>query len=264
MEIRSNTEEQIKGASLSALAREAESPSGGKSKDGLPGVIRTVEGANGGTYQQAVVGYSGLVMDVPAGMKAKILHDERPSPNQMALMESLVEDAAIGYGLPPEVIYKMSKLTGPGVRMVLDLAESWVKDEQEELTSWAERVWIYTIAKEIKYGGLRMPKDGVWWRVGFKRGRSLTIDRSKEMKSRMEAVEGGYDTAENFCEEFFGMDADEVDDAHIARVASRMEKCKAQGVPYEVAYPPRQGAAAAGSGQGPGAGGQGEGEEEEI
>lgn len=245
MEIRSNTKEQIKGASLTALARESDRPEGGKNTTGLPGVLRSTEAGNGGTYAQAVVGYSGQVVDFPPGVKGKILHDERPSPNQMEFMDSLVEDVALGFGLPPAVIYKMSKLTGPGVRMVLDLADAWIKQQQEELWKWCERVWVYTIAKEIKYGGLRMPKDGVWWRVGFKRGRSLTIDRSKEMKTRMEAVEGGYDTAENFCEEFFGMDADEVDDAHIARVQARMEKCKAAGVPYEVAYPPRQGAAVA-------------------
>lgn len=275
MEVRSNTKKAIKVASEFGAVRQSSNASVPRSHQGISGPpsyeARTRAGNTDAgepatvteIVETSAVFAPGQIPRLASGEELKILHDSRPSPNQMEFMDSLMEDVAIGFGLPPEVICKMSKLTGPGVRMVLDLADAWIKQEQEELLKWCERVWIYTIAKEIKYGGLRMPKDGVWWRVGFKRGRSLTIDRSKEMKSRMEAVESGYDTAENFCEEFFGMDADEVDDSHIARVKSRMEKCEKAGVPYEVAYPPRQGAAVGSGAGGQGPGGGGEEEEEE-
>ncbi len=245
MEIRADTKTGIKGASLASMVREMEANApGGKAKDGLPGILSSVRAPNGGDYGTAKVWAGGQVIDLPPGVTAKILHDDRPSANQMEMMDSLVRDAALGFGLPPEVLYQMQRLTGPGVRLVLDLADSWIRDQQEHLDGWVSLVWSYFIAREIRHGGLRFPKDERWWSHKISGSRNLTIDRSKEMKSRLDVLESGLDTAENFCEEFFGADADDVDDAHLARMAARMEKCAALGIPYDRAFPPRQGAAA--------------------
>lgn len=245
MEVRADTKTGIKGSSLASMVREMEaSAPGGKAKDGLPGILGTTRAPNGGDYGTAKVWAGGQVLDLPPGVTAKILHDDRPSPNQMDFMDSLVRDAALGFGLPPEVLYQMQKMTGPGIRFVMDVADSWIRDQQEHLDGWVSLVWTYFVAREIKYGGLRRPTDPRWWSHAISGTRNLTIDRSKEMKARMDAVDSGFDTAENFCEEMFGTDADHVDDARLTRIQARMAKCEELGIPYDRAFPPRQGAAA--------------------
>lgn len=258
-EIRALVKGGIKTSHLFGAIRQASNPTIPRSKLGITGATghetRTRAGNTAAgdpasvtdNFEVSHVWGGNQIPRLPTGEELKILHDSRPSPNQMEFMETLARDMSVGYGLPPEVIVHMTGLTGPGIRYVLDVADRWIKNRQATLENWCRRVWIYTIAKEIKAGRLPMPKDPRWWKVDFIPQRSLTIDRGRDMRSRMEAVEAGLDTAANFTEEFFGFTATQANRAHIRNVKERMALCEEEGVPFEIAYPPKQGAAAAAS-----------------
>jgi len=255
-EIRGLIKGAIKTSALFGAVREVSSTTVPRSRQGLagaPGYENRTRPGNTSAGEAASITERFEVSNVwggnqiprlPSGEELKILHDARPSPNQMAFMDILARDISVGYGLPPEVTWHMAGLTGPGVRFVLDVADRWIKARQATLENWCRRVWVYTIAKEIKTGRLPRPSDPRWWAVDFIPQRNLTIDRGRDLRGRMEAVDAGLDSEENFCEEMFGTTAGAVRRLRVNGIAEKMALCEAAGVPYEVAYPPKAGTAA--------------------
>ncbi len=255
-EIRALVKGGIKTSHLFGAVRQASSPTVPRSRQGLagaPGYESRTRAGNTTAGEAATVTERFEISNVwggnqiprlPSGEELKILHDSRPAQNQMDFMEILARDMSIGFGLDLEVTWQVAGLTGPSVRFVLDKADRWIRNRQATLENWCRRVWVYTIAKEIKSGRLPRPKDPRWWKVNFIPQRNLTIDRGRDLRGRMDAVEAGYDTASNFTEEFFGLTATDVNRAHIRNVKERLRMCEEDGVPYEIAYPPRAGTAA--------------------
>lgn len=268
-EIRADTKKNIKAAAQVGLAAytEAGAPQT-KAKDGMPGVlakqrVQVSDGAGGTTEGQMETRriYSGsTIADLPPGKRLEVLHDARPSPNQMAFSDELIRDIAVGFGLPPEIIWKMINLTGPGVRFVMDYASRWIEEEQDELAEWAERVWLYFTAWEIAHGHLELPGgDADWMEVEFLPQRDLTIDRGKEGKLDLEILDRGLGTEADFHRKMSGKDFEEQTTRHIEEVSFKLKECERLGVDFEKAYPPRAGAAPVE----PANGGKGEKEETE-
>jgi capsid protein len=228
------------------IEKQGGSPASG-GKVGLPGAMANVAaGPDGAEVPMASVwGTGGNVARLNPGEVLKILNDGRPHENQMEFVRALVRDMSTGYGLPAEVIHEMSRMTGPGVRFVMDIADRWIKARQKTLRNWCRRVWVYTIAKEISSGRLPMPKDEArWWNAKFIPLRNLTIDRGREASSRMDALDRGYDTEENYHAEMNGTYWQDAARQRIQEIRFKQEECDRQGVPYERAFPPRAGAAA--------------------
>ena len=256
-EIRALVKGGIKTSHLFGAVRQASSPTVPRSRQGLagaPGYESRTRSGNTAAGEAATITEKFEISNVwggnqiprlPSGEELKILHDSRPAQNQMDFMEILGRDMSIGYGLDLEVTWHVAGLTGPSVRFVLDKADRWIRNRQATLENWCRRVWVYAIAKEIKSGRLPMPADPRWWQVNFIPQRNLTIDRGRDLRGRMEAVAAGYDSEENFCEEMFGTTATAVRRAHIYGVREKMDFCEEAGVPFEVAYPPKAGAAPA-------------------
>jgi hypothetical protein len=93
-------------------------------------------------------------------------------------------------------------------------------------------------------GHAQAPAAGDWLAIEWIPQRDLTIDRGRDLRGRMEAVDAGLDSEENFCEEMFGTTAGAVRRLRVNGIAEKMALCEAAGVPYEVAYPPKAGTAA--------------------
>lgn len=217
------------------------------SKGGLPMATGTATSAVDGTpYESGKVwGGGSTISRLNPGEKINILTDGRPHPNSMEFVETLIFDMATGFGLPVEVIGKMMRLTGPGVRFVMDRADRWIKCRQLLQERWARRVWTYFIAKEIKAGRLPMPQGGRWWGVKFTSQRNLTIDRAKEARQRQDAIDQGLGTAADWYEVLDGADWQEQYRQRIAEVKFGLQECAAEQVPYDLVFKPRQGAAPA-------------------
>lgn len=191
----------IKASSLFGAVREMEGNAVPRARLGITGPGSTAAtNTTGENVEVSKVWDGAQIPRLTPGEKMKILADERPHPNVRQFVLDLVRDICVGFGgLQPEVVWEMGRLTGPGVRFILDVADRWIKDQQALDRRWCRRVWVYFIAKEIKAGRLPMPaagKDGVarWWNVQFVSQRNLTIDRGKESKSRREEIAAGVST----------------------------------------------------------------------
>ena len=249
-EVWANYKKAIKVSSLFGAVREMDAGSTPRSRMGLAGPASTAETNTAGVNVETSVVYGGgQIPRLDPGEKLKTLQDERPHPNVAEFVSTLIRDISTGFGdLSIEVIWEMGRLTGPGVRFVLDKADRWIKDQQRIDRRWCKRVWVYYIAKEIKAGRLPMPKgkDGKparWWNVSFTSQRNLTIDRTKESRSRLDEIDAGVGTWSGW---------DDVDGTHwkdrtrqrIREVKFALAECAAEGVPIEMVVKPRQGTAA--------------------
>lgn len=185
------------------------------------------------------------------GEKWKILTDGRPHPNQQAFVETLIRDISMGFRLPPEVVWHMQKLTGPGVRYIMEFAGRWIEEKQLELLDWCHRVVVYHLCKEIKAGRLEQPEDDGWMqRIGYIPRRSLTIDRGKESQQRMNEIYAGAGTLGDWYADVDGADGRDKMGERIREVAwakkecARVSKKEKVEVRYEEVFRPQQGAAA--------------------
>ena len=250
-EVWANFKKAIKASSLITAVRELDSNAPApRARHGLTGPpVRMESGVDGVNVEVSAVWNGGQIPQLPAGEKMKILTDQRPHPNVRELVNDLIRDICVGFGgLQPEVVWQMGRLSGPGVRFILDTADRWIKIQQRYDRRWCRRVWVYFIAKEIKAGRLRMPlnADGTparWWAVNFTSQRNLTIDRTKESKSRLDEIEAGVSTWSGW-DDIDGMFWKERTRQRVREVKYAMEMCEEEKVGFDVVFPRRQGAAA--------------------
>lgn len=246
----------IKVASLSGavIERDGQTPVT-RAKQGIVGAPSATVTHSGEKFRHDNVWDGGQIPTLEPGSRMKILNDQRPSPEQRQLVLDLKRDIAEGFGLPVEVIDEMGRMTGPGIRFVMDVAGNWIRCRQKRQKRWARAVWRYVIACGIESGRLRMPtpapaptsKGGEprakWWSVSFTSQRLLTIDRGKESKARMDELDAGVATYADF-EEFDGRDWRDRGIAKIRQTRFYMDECEKAGVPFEVVFRSRAGTAA--------------------
>jgi len=262
-EINGFTKKAIKTAALFGIVRQVNNPNVPRSHMGIAGApaqeVRTRAGNTAAGEPETVterfetsgVFQDGQIPRLPTGEEAKILHDSRPHPNQQAFKADLIRQISVGYGLAPEVVWQMAGLTGPGVRFELDKAGRWVDMRRLALLfPWNRTVYLYWLAKEMKYGGLRMPqakagKPVRWWAHDYVAQRDLTIDRGKEGKQRMDAIDAGLGTWASWYQEMEGKDWQGPIRQRVKEVKFAKEECAAAGLEYEEVFKPRQGTAVA-------------------
>ncbi len=189
----------IKTASLFGAVIENSGQNIPAGRQGMVGGLATgTSAATGDKFEVARVWNPAQVPELAAGRTMKVLSDARPHPNQMEFEAALVREMAIGFGLHPEVIYHMQKLTGPGVRFVLDVTDRWIKARQQIQRRFVNRVVRRYLACEIDRGRLAMPADGIWWRLKLVPQRSLTIDRGQVSRARLDEIDAGVGTWEGW------------------------------------------------------------------
>lgn len=240
-EVWANLKKAIKASSLFGAIREMDGTAPPRSRTGLAGpVARAETGTSGENVEASKVWNGAQIARLTPGEKMKILSDTRPHPNVREFVMDLMRDIATGFGLPPEVCWEMGRLTGPGVRFILDVSDRWIKNQQRIDRRWCRRVWVYYIAKEIKAGRLPLPKakagmEARWWGVAFTSQRNLTIDRGKESSSRIKEIEAGVATWSGW---------DDVDGnfwkdrtrQRVREVKFAQEECAAAGIDYAAVF----------------------------
>jgi len=154
--------------------------------------LRTpVKTDNGTTINLHDILESSQVPNLEAGQSVKVLHDARPHPNQQTFLEELIRDIAWGVGVSPEIIWRISGLTGPATRYVMAELERWIEGQQALLQRACQRYWVYFVAKEINAGRLRMPSDSQWWKCEWLPQGSLTIDKGREGNLQLAQLQAG-------------------------------------------------------------------------
>lgn len=236
-EVWADVKHAIKNAALYGVVRERDQGSTQKTRAGLGAALGTL-GTGDGTgsvFETSTVYAGGLIPQGGPGEKFKVLHDERPGPNQQAFIEELKRDCCIGYGLPYEVVVRMEKLTGPGVRFIMEFAGQWIRKWQRRLRNdFCHRYWVYHMSKEIKAGRLPEPKDPFWaLKCSWTPQRSLTIDRGRDGKQKLDEIKNGLGTWDDFWTEWYGAQWRDKTRQRIREVAFAESECAAAGVSYE-------------------------------
>jgi capsid protein len=248
MEIWGFQKKAVKISSLSGvLIERAAGSSPSRALQGMVGAPVPIATGTG-RFQREDVWDGGQINKLEPGESAKILADNRPSPEQRQLVLDLKRDIAYGWGLPLEVVDAISELTGPGIRFVLDVAGNWIECRRERQKEWLEKVWLYTISCEIAAGRLAPPPDkdgkkGKWWGVSFTGRRLLTIDRGKESAARIKEIEAGVGTWQGW-EPIDGRDWQDRIRQRVKEWKFFEDECARAGVDPADVIPPRQGAAA--------------------
>lgn len=248
-EVISHLKKAIKVSSLFGAVREYEGSSQPRSRMGITGPGATLETTTTGqNVETAKVFGAGQIPRLDPGEKLKTFQDDRPHPNILAFIDTCIRDMAVGFKVFPEVVWEMAKLTGPGVRFLLDLTDRRIKQEQRADRRWARRFVTYWVAKEIKSGRLPMPRPRQpgqkprWWAFGFQSQRNLTIDRSKESRSRIDEIDAGVGTWSGW-DDLDGMHWKDRTRQRIREIKFALAECAAADIPFDLLLRPRQGAA---------------------
>jgi hypothetical protein len=240
----------LKNSSLLGLVEEMDAGGnpnravGGMETVALPGRASTKKLSEESTIKTAEVFAGGQIPQTRPGSKYKVLTDSRPHPNHVAYEEVIIRDIALGWGLPFEVVYSMYKLSGPGVRFVMAVAEKWIEEWQAELHDFVHRYWVYDTAKEIQAGRLLECTDEDWMqKMKTTKRRSMTIDRGKEGKQRLDELTSGNGTLADWCEETSGDDWRDHVEQVVTEHAYKDEVCREHGYTVDQVFKPRQGTA---------------------
>jgi len=150
-------------------------------------------------YNRRLIYGGNELLTLGPGQKLKVVRDDRPTAENLAFERAVLEDCVMGVDLPPQALFHIAGVTGPGVRFVMEDIERWILLQHLWQARKCQAVYARTIAKEMKAKGpdgkprLRQPmykgKPVEWWRPGMTHWfglPSMTIDRGRD--SRMSVV----------------------------------------------------------------------------
>lgn len=141
----------------------------------------------------------GTLTTLQPGQEIKAVHDARRHENRQAFIDYFIRDMAWGTGFPPEVIWFLGQLTGPGVRFMIKSGERAAKRYRRLLESrYCRRIWVWFVSKMIKSGRIRPCKDPRYWACEWLEPESLTIDLGRDTKSGLDEIERGGNTFQDW------------------------------------------------------------------
>jgi len=179
---------------------------GVKIRSAIGAVIKTQSGDDDDA--QALIGAENTAVktgDVPwqtfeAGMIPRLHTDEdiqeiggnSPSTTFNGFIELLMRRVALGYGLPLEFIWDLSKAGGASQRAVLAKSQRVFDERFDVLKRFNNRVWAWVIAKGIKRKDLKA--TDCWWKAKWQQPKKITVDVGREAKEAREDVKLGLKT----------------------------------------------------------------------
>ena len=170
VEVRGYRKTAIKNHSRIGTVQETDAqspPSNGIGGFGGPIQTTPVTMPDGSTQNinMELVMTGGITPRLPPGVKVKVISDDRPSANNMEFEKALLRDCCDTVDLSYTRLCDVSSATGPGLRMLNADDKRWIALRHHRQAKRCQRMWNYTIAKELKAGRLRAPnlKPGEYW-----------------------------------------------------------------------------------------------------
>lgn len=163
------------------------------------------------TMEQLFASTSGaaVVQSLEPGQEAKVLADDRPSPNMLEFHRQLLEDMATGLGFPADFI-RQEKMTGPGQRYAIRRVQERINELREHIrTFFLDRYLAYSLAVADKNGfvsgtvhrddvtgrrtTVRMPAED-WFAATWQTNADLTIDVGRDGNLELKQLAEGITT----------------------------------------------------------------------
>jgi hypothetical protein len=186
------------------------------SSSGMPGLagpvyeteVGTGDGAKKQRIKWEIVTAQGVVPRLQDGEKLRIVTDDRPTPNNQAFENALLETIIMGADLPAAALYFAvgRSLPGPAIRFTMEEIERWITIRHRQSAQENRRYYSVYVAKRItqfresrgKFGIPPHPKGEKWWnKVDMIGQPSMTIDRDRNASATVVRLESGLTTWTN-------------------------------------------------------------------
>lgn len=178
-------------------------------------------------FSGAAIHYCGL----DEGLE--LLTSDRPSQNLLSFIEFLYREAAVGMGLPVEILYEMSKLGGVSARAVMDDAQFFFAMLQDRIiTQHSRPIYLAFVLEGMRTGQIPMCRDPHWWSVEWQGPAKLNADYGRTAQANIQLLKNGMLGYENFYEQL-GLSARSQHKRQINHLAWLKAECDAAGVPIE-------------------------------
>jgi len=151
-EIRTDIKTSVKRTAGIGIVQEQDAATiTGQGTGGYGGpAVKAMETLPDGTQQEVtweMVMGSSTSAKLPAGVKAKVLHDDRPGPNSREFERDLIRECTSYLDLPFEALFEMAGNTGPGIRYWMADIRRWVSIRHLYRARWCQTYYAIFMAK---------------------------------------------------------------------------------------------------------------------
>lgn len=204
-------------------------------RPGMGTVGKVSVGPDGRRVEQVLGGPT--VHQLPPGRDLKVLTDNRPSPNVMALLKHLMDEVAYGIGLSPALLWEPDKLGSGGIRFVMQKLKRWLKIRHAYRQMWCVRVWRFMLAREMALGRLRLCRDPHWVRCLWTPMSDMTIDLGREGNLMINLVDSALADQDGWCLANYGCTFEEIVKNKIRNLKMAKEACARNGLTLQEVIP---------------------------
>jgi len=208
---------------------------GAEKRPGMGTVGKVSVGPDGRRVEQVLGGPT--VHQLPPGRDLKVLTDNRPSPNVMALLKHLMDEVAYGIGLSPALLWEPDKLGSGGIRFVMQKMKRWLKIRHAYRQMWCVRVWRFMLAREMALGRLRLCRDPHWVRCLWTPMSDMTIDLGREGNLMINLVDSALADQDGWCLANYGCTFEEIVNNKIRNLKMAKEACARNGLTLQEVIP---------------------------
>jgi len=193
----------------------------GKDENGKPRAIAE------NFFSGAAIHYCGLDEGI------ELLTSDRPSQNLLAFIEFLYREAAVGMGLPVEVLYEMSKLGGVTARAVMDDAQTFFGMLQDRIVTMHSRpIYLAFVLEGMRTGALPVCRDPHWYQVEWQGPAKMNADYGRTAQANIQLLKNGMLGFEDYYEQH-GLTARSQHMRQIKHLSWLRSECEKNNVPIE-------------------------------
>lgn len=175
---------------FTGLRNERVTPPATDDEEGVEGAKPAADGSEDKDLRVEDIYSSSGIAHLPAGMDIGTVHDDRPHPNALNLMQWMVRDIAWGVGASPELLWDISGLRGANNRWANADLGRWIASRLLRKRAWMQRYCSIWVAKEMRAGRIAEPAgaNARWWKMTFIPQASLTADKGRDGRLNIELV----------------------------------------------------------------------------
>lgn len=170
------------------------------------------------------------VLDLQPGERMEMLGLKTPNAEFVPMIRFLLRYSGALVGMPLELmLMDVSETNFSGGRLLIELAKRRQHVEQDGLATVCTRLFQWWLAREVKYGGLRVPKkiEGAHWRHRWGKPSMPYYDPGREADAYGKLIDRGLASPAGILAENSDMDEDEV----LASIAAHVTKRHDLGLP---------------------------------
>ena len=176
------------------------------------------------------------------GHHLELLHDTRPSTEQMNFIRKLIDSIGLAVGIDPVLLFSPQDMNSASVRFVIAKSKDTINQRLQDRINWCQRIYEYILSCEVRAGRLPKCPTDAWNSVRWVASGNWSIDLSHDASSATNLISKGLMSADDFCLTNYGKTSEEIFAENLHSVSHNIERCKEAGIDYYMVAAPNQGA----------------------